>query len=142
MAQAANIDRSQCVPQHNGDHILPNSPLFGKLLRHARRGRVALRDRGLGVEKTYAELLDAVLAFRKVVEASLSSDARARLRRGDEVYIGVLAAGGFEFTVAMLAVLALGAAAVPMCKWSKKQAKPDESSCLTRFNLSFCLLAC
>ncbi|OAL30024.1 hypothetical protein AYO22_01930 [Fonsecaea multimorphosa] len=113
-AAAANMDRSQCVPPHSGDHILPNSPLFGKLIRHARRGRVALRDRGLGVEKTYAELLDAVLAFRKVVDASLSSDARARLHRGDEVYIGVLAAGGFEFTVAMLAVLALGAAAVPM----------------------------
>ena len=63
-----------------------------------------------------AELLDAVLAFRKVVEASLSSDTRARLRRGDEVYIGVLAAGGFEFAVAILTVLALGAAAVPMCE--------------------------
>jgi malonyl-CoA/methylmalonyl-CoA synthetase len=116
MAQAANIDRSQVVPQHSGDHILPNSPLFGKLIRHARRDRVALRDRGLGVEKTYAELLDAVLAFRKVVETYLSSNTRARLRRGDEVYIGVLAAGGFEFTVAILTVLALGAAAVPMCK--------------------------
>ncbi|ETI22882.1 hypothetical protein G647_04676 [Cladophialophora carrionii CBS 160.54] len=114
MAQATNIDRSQLVPQHSGDHILPNNPLFGKLIRHARRDRVALRDRGLGVEKTYAELLDAVLAFRKVVEASLSSNTRARLRRGDEVYIGVLAAGGFEFTVATLTVLALGAAAVPM----------------------------
>ncbi|OQU98198.1 AMP-binding enzyme domain-containing protein [Cladophialophora immunda] len=114
MTEAANIDRSQCVPQHCGDHVLPNSPLFGKLIRHARRGRVALRDRGLGVEKTYGELLDAVLAFRKVVEASLSPDTRARLRRGDEVYIGVLAAGGLEFTVAILAVLALGAAAVPM----------------------------
>ncbi|KAK6369515.1 hypothetical protein LTS17_009421 [Exophiala oligosperma] len=112
MAQAADMDRSQYVPRHSGDHILPNSPLFGSLIRHARRGRVALRDRG--VEKTYAELLDAVLAFRKVVAASLSSDAHARLCRGDEVYIGVLGAGGFEFTVAILTVLALGAAAVPM----------------------------
>jgi malonyl-CoA/methylmalonyl-CoA synthetase len=116
MAEAANFDRSLCVPSHSGDHLLPNSPLFGKLIRHARRGRVALRDGAPGVEKTYAELLDAVLAFRKVVDAALSSDARTRLRRGEEVYIGVLAAGGFEFTVAMLTILALGAAAVPMCE--------------------------
>jgi len=114
--QAENIDRSQLVPGHAGGHILPNSPLFGKLIRHARRDRIALRDLGLNVEKTYAELLDAVLAFRKVVSASLCSDVCERLRNGDEVYIGVLAGGGFEFTVAMLAVLALGAAAVPMCK--------------------------
>jgi len=36
------------------------------------------------------------------------------LERRDEVYIAVLAAGGYEYTVAMLAVLALGAAAVPI----------------------------
>lgn len=32
----------------------------------------------------------------------------------DEVYIAIVAAGGYEYTVAMLAVLALGAAAVPI----------------------------
>jgi malonyl-CoA/methylmalonyl-CoA synthetase len=118
MAQQANIDRSRLVSQHTGDHVLPNSPLFGKLIRHARRDRLALRDRGLGIEKSYVELLDAVLALRKVVERHLSPDVRAKLRRGEEVYMGVLAAGGWEFTVAILTVLALGAAAVPMCEYS------------------------
>jgi malonyl-CoA/methylmalonyl-CoA synthetase len=48
-----NPDRSELVPSHTGPNVLPNSPLFGKLLRHARRERVALRDLGLNVEKTY-----------------------------------------------------------------------------------------
>lgn len=48
-----NPDRSELVPSHSGPNVLPNSPLFGKLLRHARRERVALRDLGLSVEKTY-----------------------------------------------------------------------------------------
>lgn len=50
---ARNTDRSGMVPRHNGPNVLPNSPFFGKLLRHARRDRIALRDVGLGVEKTY-----------------------------------------------------------------------------------------
>jgi len=48
-----NPDRSELVPSHTGPNVLPNSPLFGKLLRHARRERIALRDLGLNIEKTY-----------------------------------------------------------------------------------------
>ena len=48
-----NTDRSQLVPPHNGSNVLPNSPFFGKLVRHARRERVALRDLSLNIEKTY-----------------------------------------------------------------------------------------
>jgi malonyl-CoA/methylmalonyl-CoA synthetase len=48
-----NPDRNELVPPHRGPHVLPNSPLFGKLLRHAYRERIALRDLGLDVQKTY-----------------------------------------------------------------------------------------
>jgi malonyl-CoA/methylmalonyl-CoA synthetase len=95
---------------------LPNSPLFGKLIRHARRERLAVRDLQLGLEKTYGDLLDAVLTFREIVSTSLTPSTKLALEQGDEIYIGVLAAGGWEFTVAVLTVLALGAAVVPMCK--------------------------
>ncbi|KAH0368993.1 acetyl-CoA synthetase-like protein, partial [Aureobasidium melanogenum] len=107
-------DRNSLLPPHRGQNVLPNSPLFGKLIRHARRQRLAVRDLQLGLEKTYGDLLDAVLTFREVVSASLTKDTKLALERGDEVYIGVLAAGGWEFTVAVLTVLALGAAVVPM----------------------------
>jgi malonyl-CoA/methylmalonyl-CoA synthetase len=69
------------------------------------------------VSKTYGELLDAVLVFREVLRAALPSKVQRRLSNGDEVYVGVLAAGGYEFTVGVLAVLAMGAAVVPMCAY-------------------------
>lgn len=64
------------------------------------------------------EVLDAVLLLRKIVQTSLPAEANERLSRGDEVYIGVLAAGGYEFTIAVVTVLALGATVVPMCEYT------------------------
>ncbi|CEI38441.1 unnamed protein product [Fusarium venenatum] len=110
----ANMDRTQMVPFHDGPHVLPNNPLFTRLLRHAHRNYLAITDRELGVSKTYGELLDTVLAFREVVRAALPSEVIDQLSNGEEVYVGVLSAGGYEFTVAVLTVLALGAAVVPM----------------------------
>ncbi|KIW88429.1 uncharacterized protein Z519_10998 [Cladophialophora bantiana CBS 173.52] len=109
-----NLDRTSFLPSHTGPHVFPNSPFFSKLLRHARRGRVALRDVDLGLEKTYTEILSDALSFRAVIERSLSDQQLKAVHRGDEVYIGVLAAGGYEFTVAVLAVLGIGAAVVPI----------------------------
>ena len=118
-----DTDRTYLFPSHEGPNILPNSPFFTKLLRHAHRRRVAIRDRNHDdVPKTYGELLSDALALRSVMESKLSSDIRAKLRRGDEVYIGVLAAGGYEFAVAMIAVLAIGAAVVPMSECGKLRA--------------------
>jgi malonyl-CoA/methylmalonyl-CoA synthetase len=111
----ANMDRTRMVPFHDGPHVLPNNPLFTRLLRHAHRNYIAITDRELGVSKTYGELLDVVLAFREVVQAALPSQVIDQLNHGEEVYVGVLAAGGYEFAVAVLTVLALGAALVPMC---------------------------
>lgn len=107
-------DRTKLLPRHNGPLVFPNSPLFSKLLRHAYRRRLAIRDLRSGAQKTYGELLSDVLSLRAVVEASLDSATLERLQRGDEVFIGVLAPGGYEYAVAFLAVIALGAAAVPM----------------------------
>lgn len=115
--RSANIDRTQSVPSHEGPNVLPNNPLFSRLLRHAHRHRVAIKDKELGVSRTYGELLDAMLGFREAVRAALPSMAKRRLSRGEEVYVGVLAGGGYEFTVAVLAVLALGAAVVPICAY-------------------------
>ncbi|KAH7354969.1 hypothetical protein BKA65DRAFT_581645 [Rhexocercosporidium sp. MPI-PUGE-AT-0058] len=94
--------------------VLPNTPLFSRLLRHASRGRSAVRDDDFGVEKSYTELLSDVLAIRKVLQDVLSQEVLVRLRNEKEVYTGVLAPGGYEYTVAMLAVIAIGAATVPM----------------------------
>lgn len=118
MVALKDLQRTDFAPSHDGAPVLPNSPLFSKLLRHARRNRMAIKDKQLDLTRTYGELLDAVLSFREVVQASLPTEVNAKLLRGGEVYIGVLAAGGYEFTVAVLTVLALGAAVVPMCESS------------------------
>ncbi|KAK4552276.1 hypothetical protein LTR86_010446 [Recurvomyces mirabilis] len=107
-------DRVDLLPAHGGKHVLPNSPLFTKLLRHAHKNRTAVRDLALGVSKTYADALSDALSLRVKLEQTLDCDTLSRLRAGDEVFVGVLAAGGYEFTVAVLATLALGAAVVPM----------------------------
>lgn len=108
-------DRTNHVPRHAGLNVLPNSPILSQLLRHAHHGRLAIRDLNLGVEKTYSDLLSDVLHLRNVVEARLSSSVKAALE-DEEVYIGVLATGGYEYAVAVLTVMALKAAIVPMSK--------------------------
>ena len=112
-----NTDRRLLVPPHIGHHVLPNNPLFSTLLRHARRNRLAIRDDTLNIERTYGALLADILAYRAFLEASLGTVVLQRIEKGEEVYIGVLAAGGYEFTVAVLTVIALGAAIVPMSKY-------------------------
>lgn len=108
-------DRTHCVPRHAGSIVLPNTPMISQILRHALYGgRLAVRDVNTGVEKTYAELITDVVHLRNHVEARLSLAVRKALEEGEEVYIGVLAAGGYEYVVAFLAVMALGAAIVPM----------------------------
>lgn len=106
-------DRWGFVPSHQGDTVLPPSPLFSRLLRfaHEKPPQTVIRDAVTGIEATHLQLLSDVLALRKRLQNHLGL---REVQRGEEVYIAVLAAGGYEYAVAMLAVLALGAAVVPL----------------------------
>ena len=55
-----------------------------------------------------------MLALRETVSNTLDSATLKALNERDEVYIAIVAAGGYEYTIAMLTVLAMGAAAVPI----------------------------
>ena len=114
------MDRTAIVPRHLGFNVLPCSPLFNRLLRyaHARPPRVAIRDDNDGVERTHAEFLSDVLLLRGVLRENLSSATLKDLDTGRDVYIAVLAPGSYQFAVAILAVLALGAAVVPLSMWA------------------------
>ena len=59
-------------------------------------------------------MLSDVLALRESVYRLLTDATLEALEKSDEVYIAVVAAGGYEYTVAVLAILALGAAVVPL----------------------------
>ena len=109
-------DRTLHVPRHTGRNILPASPFFNRLLRfaHATPPRLCIRDDNTGLEATHLQVLTDVLAFREKIWACLSPAVRTQLDERQEVYIAVLAPGGYEYTVAIIAALALGAAVVPM----------------------------
>ena len=113
---AKNIDRKAIVPPDTGDTILPNSPFFSRLVRfaHDEPPPLAVRDVNLNMEKTYLQLLTDVLAVRNRLRDTLPSKTLREITQGIDTFIGVLAPGGYEYTVAVLAVLALGAAVVPM----------------------------
>lgn len=111
-------DRTYFLPGHDGDNILPNAPLFSTLLRFSKRTPplIAIRDLSIGLERTHAELLLDVLELCRQIQKRLSPEALIRLQKGKEVYIAILAPGGYQYSVAFLAILALGAAAVPLSK--------------------------
>ncbi|KAF1809368.1 fatty-acyl-CoA synthase [Eremomyces bilateralis CBS 781.70] len=108
-------DRTQFVPRHSGRNVLPCTPLFSRLLRLAHRSsKVAIRDCRANVTRTHVQLLSDVLALRETLINSLDHRTREALDNGEDVYIAVLALGSYEYAVAVLAVLAAGAAAVPL----------------------------
>jgi malonyl-CoA/methylmalonyl-CoA synthetase len=91
-------------------------PLFGRLLGLAHRNpkKIAIRDLNLQCNKTLLEILSDTLELRRALRETIDPSALEAIDRGEERYIAILAAGGYEFTIAILAVLALGAAAVPI----------------------------
>ncbi|KIW02982.1 uncharacterized protein PV09_05643 [Verruconis gallopava] len=114
--QNKSWDRTSFIPPHHGWNVFPFMPLFSRLLRLANRRPplLAIRDVRTNVEKTYLELLSDVLAFRQVIARRLGRKTVSAMREGREIYVAVLAPGGYEYAVAVLAVLALGAAVVPI----------------------------
>ncbi|EXJ89234.1 hypothetical protein A1O3_02300 [Capronia epimyces CBS 606.96] len=112
---SGRFDRTDFVPTHWADHVLPADPLFTRLLTLAHRSNPppAIRDVNAGIERTAAQLLSDVLRLRRVLTSALTAQTVDDLARGKEVYISILAPGGYEFAVAVLAVMALGAAASP-----------------------------
>lgn len=117
-------DRTHYVPRHVGPTIFPTSPFFNRLVRfaHAVPPRICVRDDnvdpgpdGRGREYTHLQLLSDALALRqRIWNDYLTPHVRRQLDERQEVYIAILAAGGYEYTVAVVAVLGLGAAIVPM----------------------------
>jgi malonyl-CoA/methylmalonyl-CoA synthetase len=109
-------DRSAYVPLHRGVNVLPNCALFGRLIRAAHKaGKIAVKDLRTGISATHAQLLTDVLYVRNFLQDSLDDSTLQSLERNEEVYLNVLGPGGYEYTVAFLAVVALGAVVVPLC---------------------------
>ncbi|RDW83649.1 uncharacterized protein DSM5745_03975 [Aspergillus mulundensis] len=109
-------DRTLTVPPHTGDTVLPNLPFFEKLLRYAHRRSppIAIRDVNAGIERTYLQLLTDAIALRRVLKGTLNQKTLKQLENDEEVFIALVAPGGYEYAVGFIAILALGAAVVPI----------------------------
>lgn len=107
-------DRTEFQIPDRGHNTFPNTPFFSQLIRNAHAGYVAIRDDNSGQVRTYAQLLADALNLRATVAKGLDPSVLDDLARGEEVLVGVLAPGSYEFAVAVIGVYALGAAVVPM----------------------------
>jgi malonyl-CoA/methylmalonyl-CoA synthetase len=109
-------ERTDFVPRHEGDQIFPADQLFTRLLHlaHLPGQPFAVRDVNADIERTHAQLLSDVLKYRRLLRKSLRPGALQAIASRKEVYIHILALGGYEFTVAILAILALGAIPSPL----------------------------
>jgi acyl-CoA synthetase (AMP-forming)/AMP-acid ligase II len=135
-------DRTLTVPLHKGDTLLPNLPFFEKLLRYAHRRppTISIRDVNAGVEKSYTQLLTDALALRRALRGRLSPETLRDLDNDHEVFVAVIAPGGYEYAVAFTAILALGAAVVPISMLALGHTYLRDSRCLTyvQHQLSLC----
>jgi malonyl-CoA/methylmalonyl-CoA synthetase len=81
-----------------------------------------------GSEKTHLELLTDVLTLSHTIRATLGPALTEN--EGATVCIGLLAPGGYEYIVALLAIVAVGACAVPLSESCRKgviDSAPDVS---------------
>lgn len=126
-------DRTLTVPLHKGDTVLPNLPFFEKLLRYAHRRppTISIHDVNAGVEKSYTQLLTDALALRRALRGILRPETLTDLDNDHEVFVAVIAPGGYEYAVAFTAILALGAAVVPISMSALSHTYLRDSRCLT-----------
>ncbi len=103
-------DRTNFIPKHQGPTVLPNFTLFSRLLRFAHKfqgQKPVIIDVVAGISATHIQLLTDVLNVRNVLQASLEESVLRQLENGEEVFLNLLSPGGYEYTVAFLAIVAL-----------------------------------
>ena len=135
MSLAATSAERPADPKHIGDNVLPNFPIFNRLLYLAGQStQLAINDVTYGHKATYAQLLSDVLHVRNDLRKRLCPSVHAQLLRGERVSINLMAPGGYEFSTALLATLAIGAVIVPICEYIRQRTKPmtneDICSCV------------
>ncbi|PLB53873.1 acetyl-CoA synthetase-like protein [Aspergillus steynii IBT 23096] len=94
----------------------PNDPFFLKLVENAKTyPHRIIDDATLDIQADYRKLMQDVVTLRETIRHHLPHNLLDPngLIREDGVYIGVLAPGSYEYVVAIVAIVALGAAVIP-----------------------------
>ncbi|KAK0724920.1 hypothetical protein B0H67DRAFT_569137 [Lasiosphaeris hirsuta] len=96
---------------------LPDEPIFKKLIENGKSNpNVIFQDASCGVDATYPQLLYDIVSLRQRLYEWLPPslfDDDGRIKE-ENPYILIVAPANYEFVVASLAVLAIGAALVPL----------------------------
>lgn len=117
MASIHSTTTTRVIPKHSGPYILPNFTLFNRLLRLAcKETKYVIKDVPHNINATHLQLITDVLSIRNHLLSNLSGEVLESLSRNKEVYINLLAPGGYEYVTAFLAIVAIGAVVVPICK--------------------------
>ncbi|CAG8260301.1 unnamed protein product [Penicillium salamii] len=97
---------------------LPNDFLFQRVVHvaneHLNSNPVTLRDHQSNQQANHAKLLADVLELQLILFRKLSRDTRKALSVGKDVFILISAPAGYEWLVAFLTVLSLGAVVAPI----------------------------
>ncbi|OQD90728.1 hypothetical protein PENANT_c001G00242 [Penicillium antarcticum] len=119
---------------------LPNDALFKQLLHNAQvNPNILIHDPAHNKDATTAQFLRDVVAFKEEVLSQLPQNllnSQGRLQTPG-VYIAILASLSYDFIVGLYAVVALGAAAVPL----STKVLPEEGDWLVKKCNAICLLA-
>src|SRR5690348_14857813 len=95
----------------------PNEPYFRDLAHLTRRLSSTHRiivDHRVGTSATLAQLFSAILACRAMLAQKMGVSALDCIRQGKECFVATLLPPGYDFIVAPLAALSLGAGLVPL----------------------------
>lgn len=99
----------------------PNEEIFLQLLKAAKASqRDAVVDWNRGISADYIQLLTDVIQMRQKIWSQLprSTFDERGIIASERPYIFILAPASYPFIVAAFAVLSIGAAISPMCRWS------------------------
>lgn len=109
----SSFDRTDIVHYQNEPDMLPSDIIFQRLhyLACFQNGP-AVREEHLGLDVSYAQLLGDVIYQKQKLIQAFSEETLLKLGADEEVAFVILARG-YEFVVALFAVLAIGGIAVP-----------------------------
>lgn len=100
----------------------PEDPFFSKLLAAAeRRGKTTIiHEKADGVKANYNQLLHDVHELRKELQSRLGDELLnpKGMVKQDGFYIAILTQGGYKFLVACIAIIAIGAAVIPLSQYN------------------------
>jgi malonyl-CoA/methylmalonyl-CoA synthetase len=109
----ATFDRTDLVDVADEPDTLPHDILFHRLhFLACHQDQIAVRERHLGREVTYRQLLSDIINLKFQLLQQLHPTTIRKMYEDEEVAIAVFARG-YEFVVAYFAILAVGGIVVP-----------------------------